>query len=151
MPLMMDMTTMRVVVAITTPRRVRKERSLCARKASRAIQKASRVVPHKPTPALDRARSACGSEVVWSMEAIEDSKLETRNSKLEARNWKLVTRNSKLVTRNSQEGSRISSFDFPVSNFQFRSFHPFVALDAAVTNVNDAMSVSGDVVFVGHQ
>src|SRR5271157_415735 len=137
MPLMMDMTTMRVVVAITTPRRVRKERSLCARKASRAIQKASRVVPHKPTPALDRARSACGSEVVWSMEAIEDSKLEIRNSKLE--------------TRNSQEGSRISSFDFPVSNFQFRSFHPFVALDAAVTNVNDAMSVSGDVVFVGHQ
>src|ERR1051326_4200395 len=44
MPLMTDITTIRVVVAITTPRSVRKERSLCVFKASRAIQKASRAV-----------------------------------------------------------------------------------------------------------
>ena len=67
---MIDMTTMSVVVAITTPRRVRKERSLWARKASRAIQKASRVVTHTPEPALDRAGSACGNEAVWPMDAI---------------------------------------------------------------------------------
>src|SRR5271157_6547109 len=102
MPLMMDITTMRVVVAITTPRRVRKERSLCARKASRAIQKASRVVPHNPAPALDRAGSACGGEAIWPMDAIENSKIEIRKSKFETRD---------------------PSCEFRISCFEFRSFH----------------------------
>src|SRR5690242_4299124 len=44
MPLITDITTIRVVVAITTPSKVRKERSLCVLSASRAIQKASRAV-----------------------------------------------------------------------------------------------------------
>jgi hypothetical protein len=66
---MIDITTIKVVVAITTPRRVRKERSLCARKASRAIQKASRAVPQTPELALDRAVSAWGTEVAWPMDA----------------------------------------------------------------------------------
>jgi hypothetical protein len=50
MPLTTDITTMSVVVAITTPKSVRKERSLCARNASMASQKASRTVVHPDTP-----------------------------------------------------------------------------------------------------
>ena len=46
MPLTIDMTTISVVVAITTPSRVRNERSLWLRNASSAIQKASRAVTH---------------------------------------------------------------------------------------------------------
>src|SRR6516164_4106217 len=42
MPFTTDITTIKVVVAITTPRSVRKERSLWARRASSASQKASR-------------------------------------------------------------------------------------------------------------
>ena len=45
---MTDITTISVVVAITTPSRVRKERSLCVRNASSAIQKASREVTQTP-------------------------------------------------------------------------------------------------------
>ena len=55
MPLMMDMTTMRVVVAITTPKSVRKDRNLCVRNASKAIQKPSLEVTQSPT-----LRSALG-------------------------------------------------------------------------------------------
>src|ERR1700728_2936955 len=47
MPLTMDMTTIRVVVAITTPNRVRNERSLWVRKDSSATQKASRAVTQR--------------------------------------------------------------------------------------------------------
>src|ERR1700748_1981501 len=50
MPLTIDMTTIRVVVAMTTPNKVRKERSLWLRNASIAIQKASRPVTHRETP-----------------------------------------------------------------------------------------------------
>ena len=44
---MTDITTMSVVVAMTTPSRVRKERSLCVRSASSAIQNASRAVTQR--------------------------------------------------------------------------------------------------------
>ena len=73
------MTTMSVVVAITTPRRVRKERSLCARKASRAIQKASRVATRNPEPTLRREGRAWGTEAVWSSDAMVDPRSETGN------------------------------------------------------------------------
>src|SRR5271157_1120719 len=116
MPLMMDITTMRVVVAITTPRRVRKERSLCARKASRAIQKASRVVPHNPAPALDRAGSACGGEAIWPMDAIENSKFEIRKSKFENRNLQLEIHRA--------------SFEFRVSSFDHSTASPCSVLRA---------------------
>src|SRR5271157_5827828 len=46
MPLTTDMTTIRVLVAITTPRSVRKERNLWLRSAAMATQKASRAVTH---------------------------------------------------------------------------------------------------------
>src|SRR5208337_116158 len=63
MPLMMDMTTIRVVVAITTPSRVRKERSLCVRSVSTAIRKPSREVTQmpvrRPTRGSGLSRSAC--------------------------------------------------------------------------------------------
>src|SRR5260370_10077233 len=45
---MTEMTTIRVVVAVTTPSKVRKERSLCARSASMSMPKASRAVTQKP-------------------------------------------------------------------------------------------------------
>ena len=69
MPLISDITTMSVTVAITTPRRVRNERSLCARKASMAIQKASRTVTQTPERTLERAASARGREAVWPNDA----------------------------------------------------------------------------------
>src|ERR1022692_4456063 len=49
MPLTTDITTMSVVVAMTTPKSVRKERNLWLRSASMAIQKASRAVVHHVT------------------------------------------------------------------------------------------------------
>ena len=52
MPLTIDMTTIRVVVAITTPSKVRKLRSLWLRNASSAIQKASRAVTQMLEPRL---------------------------------------------------------------------------------------------------
>src|SRR5882724_4029868 len=50
MPLTIDMTTMSVVVAMTTPSSVRNDRSLWLRSASMATQKASRAVTHTLTP-----------------------------------------------------------------------------------------------------
>src|SRR5579862_4016054 len=56
MPFTIDITTIRVVVAITTPSRVRNERSLWVRSASNATQKASRAVTHKVRLCTLRAR-----------------------------------------------------------------------------------------------
>src|ERR1035441_1832345 len=63
MPLTTDMTTISVVVAMTTPSKVRKERSLWLRSASSAIQKASRAVTQRVAPRGRRAGRADGS---WS-------------------------------------------------------------------------------------
>src|SRR5439155_21244305 len=70
MPLTMDMTTMRVVVEITTPSKVRKERSLWERSASTAIQKASRAVTQRLVCSR-RARCGFGRGVGgWLMEVL---------------------------------------------------------------------------------
>src|ERR1039457_1820993 len=61
MPLTTDMTTISVVVAITTPSKVRKERSLWLRNASSAIQKASRAVTQRVAPRA--RRGGCGIAV----------------------------------------------------------------------------------------
>src|ERR1017187_6578914 len=61
MPLTTDMTTISVVVAITTPSKVRKERSLWLRNASSAIQKASRAVTQRVAPRA--RRGGCGMVV----------------------------------------------------------------------------------------
>src|ERR1035438_830794 len=63
MPLTTDMTTISVVVAMTTPSNVRKERSLWLRSASSAIQKASRAVTQRVAP---RARRAGCADGFWS-------------------------------------------------------------------------------------
>src|SRR5438445_5919377 len=70
MPLTMDMTTMRVVVEITTPSKVRKERSLWERSASTAIQKASRAVTQRLVCSR-RTRCGFGRGVgVWLMDVL---------------------------------------------------------------------------------
>src|SRR5208337_2146146 len=48
MPFTTDITTISVVVAMTTPSRVRKDRSLWLRSSPRAFQKASRTATQKP-------------------------------------------------------------------------------------------------------
>ena len=61
MPLTTDMTTISVVVAMTTPSNVRKDRSLWLRSASSAIQKASRAVTQMVAPRA--RRGGCGMVV----------------------------------------------------------------------------------------
>src|ERR1035441_10151424 len=61
MPLTTDMTTINVVVAMTTPSNVRKDRSLWLRSASSAIQKASRAVTQMVAPRAPRG--GCGMVV----------------------------------------------------------------------------------------
>ena len=61
MPLTIDMTTISVVVAITTPSSVRKLRSLWLRNASRAIQNASRAVTHAVIPRTGLRVRSCGA------------------------------------------------------------------------------------------
>src|ERR1035438_10136268 len=61
MPLTTDMTTISVVVAMTTPSNVRKDRSLWLRSASSAIQKASRAVTQMVAPRA--RRGGCGMAV----------------------------------------------------------------------------------------
>src|SRR6516164_672406 len=64
-PLTIDITTISVVVAMTTPSRVRKERILCERSASTAIQKASRAVTHILTPWRSLSARCCNRARAW--------------------------------------------------------------------------------------
>ena len=76
----MDMTTMRVVVEITTPSKVRKERSLWERSASTAIQKASRAVTQRLVCSR-RARCGFGRRVGgWLMEVYSVSQFVSYQS-----------------------------------------------------------------------
>src|ERR1039458_4166835 len=90
MPLTIDMTTIRVVVAMTTPSNVRKLRSLWPRNASSAIQKASRAVTHMVMPRPSPRALSRGASPRWLLPVTATSALPPR-CRIESQPGRLLT------------------------------------------------------------
>src|SRR5208337_5254501 len=151
MPLMMDITTIRVVVAITTPSRVRKERSLCVRSVSSAIQKASREVTQKPLFRRAWESGLMGGACDWlstltRLDPDAEAALRRCGKTPESCHSERSEESLQLIISGTAEVLR-----FAQNDRSHPSFDRFVAFDLSVADMNDAMSVSGDIVLVGHQ